>query len=155
MSDHSRPLNARGQQAAERMGAYLQAQGISPQAVLVSTSKRTRETLDQLHFSPLPAIISAMDELYLADPQKILEVLRGLSGEIGSVMVIGHNPGMHEVAAFLAQIGAVNAQPALERLSHGFPTSALAEFEIAGNWDELAPDCAKLVRLTVPADLPH
>ena len=78
-----------------------------------------------------------MEALYLASAAQLLEVLRDVAETVRSVMLIGHNPGMHELAQMLAGTQAMaDAGEAARRLAHGFPTGALAEFAIAGSWRE-------------------
>ena len=166
LSDHARTLNDRGRRAAATIGAYLAQGQIAPQAVLVSSARRTRQTFDLLALTPRPAIVAPMDELYLAEPGRILAILHGVDPAISSVMVIGHNPGIHTLAMTLAedepQTVPLNAPAGrsahdtrLARLAGGFPTGALAEFSLSGPWCDLAPGGATLTRLTTPYDLPE
>jgi phosphohistidine phosphatase len=129
--DHERPLSRRGREAARRIGERLPAALGTVDLVLCSTARRTRETaeLALAGFSPLPAI--AFEEgLYLAGRSALIRRLRGLDEAVGAVLVIGHNPGLHELALALAA-----ASPRHRALAAGkFPTAARASFAIAGPW---------------------
>jgi phosphohistidine phosphatase len=153
LADHDRPLDPEGQSAATVLRAAIDRLGIKPQLVLVSSARRTRETLERLEpLSGNPRILRST-ELYLASPSQILEQLVDVPLEIASVLVIAHNPGLHDLAMMLTgahgmSLGAQGSR----RLARGFPTAALAEFSVAGGWRSL-PDGARLVRFLTPQDL--
>jgi phosphohistidine phosphatase len=71
------------------------------------------------------------------------------------VLLIGHNPGLHELAIMLA--GTEDAQPhaAMQRLVAAYPTAALAEFSVPGSWRQLGAGGARLVRFLPPRELPR
>ena len=83
----------------------------------------------------------------------MLDVLRDVNETVRSVMLIGHNPGMHELAMLLA--GTSAASEAASRLLAGFPTAALAEFSVATQWRQLDAAGTRLVRFLTPRDLPE
>ncbi|HXR87105.1 MAG TPA: histidine phosphatase family protein [Stellaceae bacterium] len=144
--DASRPLMKRGGKAAAAMGEYLAELEPSPRLVLCSTSLRTRETLDEI----LPALADEPqlvfeDALYLASATRLLDRLRHLPEEATSVLLIGHNPGVHQLAASLA------SEPG--ELAESFPTAALAVLHIAGRWSTLRPRQAKLIDFKTPKAL--
>lgn len=154
LSDHSRPLNQRGRAAAAAMRAALLGLALSPDVVLVSSARRTLQTLEALEpWEETPPIIEPMDALYLATAPQILKVLNGVAETARSVMVIGHNPGLHELAVQLA--GTARDPADARRLAEGFPTGAMAEFVIPGAWRALAPGAAQLHRFVCPRDLPQ
>src|ERR1700756_4171866 len=101
-SDHARPLNPRGEQAAPRIGAYLRRHKLVPDLVLCSTATRARATWDLV----APSLgnrpeISYVDRLYGASARVLLDVMRHAPPEASSVLVLGHNPGLHEAATQL------------------------------------------------------
>lgn len=160
LSDHARPLNAAGRRTARLMRGALGGLGVVPELVLVSSARRTRQTLEALE--PWAATAGAtpqmrvLDSLYLASGDQILAVLRQVGDLAGRVMVIGHNPGLHELA--LALVGAPDGVGAVgaDQLSQGFPTGALAEFAVATEWAALQPGAGvRLVRFLCPRDLPE
>jgi phosphohistidine phosphatase len=153
LNDHDRPLDAEGRAAADAMRNALESLGLSPALVLVSSARRTRETLE--HLEPLPgdARIVKTNELYLASPRQILEQVANVPPETGSVMVIAHNPGLHDLAMTLVGAHAISlGHPSAMRVARGFPTAALAEFSVAGHWRGL-PQGARLIRFLTPNDL--
>ena len=157
MPDHARPLNARGKRAAVVMAAVMRDLGLAPDAVLVSSARRTLQTLEAL--SPLPdnPMVEPMDDLYLASWQGMLQTLRRMPETVRSVLLIGHNPGMHDLALALAGPEAMERgnAPGTKRLAGGYPTAALAEFAVATPWSALAQGEARLIRFIAPNDLPE
>src|SRR4051794_4815808 len=91
LSDHARPLNPRGLQAATAMRDAMTNLGLCPDLVLVSTAKRTRETLAALEPWPEPPRVEAMDGLYLASASSLLGTLLKVADTVRSVLVVGHN----------------------------------------------------------------
>jgi phosphohistidine phosphatase len=89
LDDHERPLSARGQRAVEVISSHLQTNGVAPQVVLCSTSRRTRETLEGIGVGGEHLIEPA---LYSATCEEVLVRLRELSEDVTSAMLIGHNP---------------------------------------------------------------
>ncbi len=151
MPDRDRPLNARGRRCAAAMRQAMHDLGLAPDVVLLSTSRRTVETLEALEpWDDMP-LIEPMDSLYLANPMQMLAALHGVAETVRSVLMIGHNPGMHDLALTLAGPRAMASGGTAERaLADGFPTAALAEFLIAGSWWDLREGGGRLVRFLTP-----
>ena len=130
--------------------------GLVPDVVLVSSARRTRQTLEALAPWDETPIIEPMDQLYLATPSQILGIIRGVSETVRSLMVVGHNPGLHDVAMLLAGARAMASDGAMTQLlAAGFPAGALAEFTVARSWGELDEGGGRLVRFLCPRDLPE
>ena len=142
LDDHARPLAPRGRRAADLVRDHLRREGIRPTLVLCSTARRARETLERV--KPTGEHVIEPD-LYGATEASITERLKRLPEEVDSVMVIGHNPAMHELV--LALSGGDRA------VQYKFPTAALATLTFDGPWDDLAPGRAELAALVRPKDL--
>lgn len=153
LSDHSRPLNARGRASAAAMRQAMLGLALSPDVVLVSSARRTLQTLEALEPWEETPLIEPMDALYLATAEQLLKVLNGVTETVRSVLVIGHNPGLHDLALQLA--GSARDAADARRLAEGFPTGALAEYVVPGPWGGLRPGAARLHRFVCPRDLPH
>ncbi|MGC9270527.1 SixA phosphatase family protein [Acidiphilium sp.] len=153
-ADHARALSPAGRDAAMRMRGCLRALGIEPDVVLVSSARRTRETLDSIAFWDDQPNIEVLDALYMASPARLLEVLGGLRETVRSVMLVGHNPGLHDLALSLAA-GAPRESPAFQALHEGFPTARLADFVIMTPWRDLRAGAARLQRVVDPPSLPR
>ncbi len=161
LPDQDRPLSPRGRRAASLMRQAMRDLGLAPDLVLLSPSQRTRETLEALEPWDDAPLIETVDRLYLATAPQLLEALRGVAETVRSVMLIAHNPGMHELAMLLAGPRGTAARHGhghdrdIERLTAGYPTAALAEFGIAGPWQQLGSGGGQLIRFLRPRDLPQ
>jgi phosphohistidine phosphatase len=151
MPDRDRPLNARGRRTIAMMRQAMLDLGLAPDLILVSTARRTQETLEALEpFDDAP-LIEQMDSLYLANPMQLLAALHGVAETVRSVLLIGHNPGLHDLAMNLAGPRAMASGGEPNRaLAAGFPTGALAEFVVAGSWGDLREGGGRLVRFLTP-----
>jgi phosphohistidine phosphatase len=120
--DRDRPLNDRGRRAANIISEYLRSHDMFPELVVCSSARRAVETLESL--APdleHAAEVDLEDDLYLADAATLLERIRSVPAGVPSLMIIGHNPGMHELAVNLASEG-----EQLTELTDKFPTAAVA-----------------------------
>jgi phosphohistidine phosphatase len=148
-SDRDRELNTRGHKDARRMGAYMARHALLPELALVSPARRTRETWDGIA-SALPGDVPVTieDRLYDSGPETILAALRDVEPEVGALLVVGHNPGLHESARLLIASGDVEAR---ERLNEALPTSGLAVIDFAViDWQKLHPRSGRLERFVTP-----
>ncbi|HET6609966.1 MAG TPA: histidine phosphatase family protein [Rhodopila sp.] len=151
ISDRDRPLNARGRRAAAAMRQAMRDLGLVPDLILVSPSRRTTETLDALEPWEETPLIEPMESLYLADPPQLLAALHGVAETVRSVMLIAHNPGLHDLAVSLTgPHGLAHGGAAEKALAAGFPTAALAEFMVTGSWWDLREGGGRLVRFLTP-----
>ena len=150
LPDRERPLAARGRRDAAALGARLARRRLAIDRVLCSPSARTRETLALLALDPATPVTFA-EPLYLASARTLLTRLRRMPPRTRSVLVIGHDPGLEQLARSLAERG---RKQALQRLARGFKTGALAELSISEDgWRALSPGTAYLERFTRPRDL--
>ena len=152
LRDHDRPLNPRGREAAPRIGAYMALHALVPDLILASTAKRVTETLEHL----LPAFktrpnVTSEPRIYDAGSNTLLAVLKEAPRSAHSLLLVGHNPGMAELAALLIASGDVDAR---QRLIEKFPTAALAVIDFAfDDWGKLHPRAGRLDRFVVPRTL--
>ena len=154
MPDRDRPLNARGRRSAASMRQAMRDLGLAPDVVLVSSARRTMETLEALEPWDDTPLVEPLDSLYLANPIQLTAALHGVAETVRSVLLIGHNPGLHDLAMDLAGARAMESGGVNERaLAKGFPTGALAEFVVAGSWWDLREGGGRLVRFLTPAML--
>jgi phosphohistidine phosphatase len=150
LADRDRPLAGRGKRAAKAVAGHLEAEGIRPDLVLCSPARRTRDTLERVEAAFGDQVETRFDEaLYGASEAELLACLRALAREIDSVMVIGHNPGLEELALALASQGAQ-----LARMREKYPTAALATIDLpAEDWRAIEPGSGKLIAYVRPRDL--
>ena len=152
VEDKDRPLNTRGRQAARLMAGYIARSCFHPALVLVSTSRRTRETWDIIEPRLEGTSAAIEDGLYEAGKGDLLHRLRKVDDHIGSVMVIGHNPGLARLAEGL--VGHNGDPESLERLTGKFSTGALAVIDLdIAHWGEIEAGTGRLVVYTRPKDV--
>jgi phosphohistidine phosphatase len=149
LPDHDRPLAGRGRRAAKAIARHMREHGVEPELVLCSTARRARETLDRIASALGSPTVRVESEIYAASAPALLERLRGVPDTVESVMVIGHNPGLQELALELARPASATSE-----LAAKYPTAALATLAFdASSWQELDRDTAELVELVRPRDL--
>jgi phosphohistidine phosphatase len=150
--DLDRTLNERGLDDAATMGAFLVRHRLVPDRAVVSPARRTRETWERLAAAfPKPPPADFDDRLYESRVETILEVLRETEPTTHTLLVIGHNPGLHESARLLIATGDVEAR---ERLNEALPTAGLVVIDFAETgWRKLHPRGGRLERFVTPRSL--
>ncbi len=147
LDDFDRPLAGRGLKAAPKMGAAMRDYNLKPDLILCSPSVRTRQTLSMAAPDAwdTPPEVRFEEALYEASPQTLFKTLRKIPAKIAHVMIIGHNPGLQELALALAPPGSA----AREEFKDKLPTAAVASFDFAiERWSELMPGTGQL-RLSI------
>jgi phosphohistidine phosphatase len=142
--DHDRPLADRGRRQAGLAGAWIAEHQPTVDRILCSTAERARQTLSA---TGLDIPVSYLEAIYGADPDELIDVLRQVDSDEVTVLVIGHAPGLPDLAEELAGSGSDLA--ALDRLRAGFPTSAMAVLAITGDWWAIGPGRGALVDFVV------
>src|SRR3954451_9727604 len=124
VEDHERPLAERGRKAAPAIGRYMADQELVPDLAVVSTARRAQETW-ALAAQALGTDVPRREEgrIYEAGPAAILDTVRQTAPGIGTLLLVGHNPGFEDLAAELVGGG---DKDALARLRTKFPTAGLA-----------------------------
>jgi phosphohistidine phosphatase len=150
IDDHDRPLAPRGRRAAARIADYATKRAIRPDLILCSSAMRARQTLERIAPSlGGDAEIHIERSLYGATEDRLLERLQALPDEVHSVMMIGHNPGVQDLALLLAREG-----PLRSTLGHKFPTAGLATLAFGGvGWKDLDTESGELVDFVAPRGL--
>jgi phosphohistidine phosphatase len=152
LPDHDRPLAPRGTKATRALARHLRESNVRPALVLCSTAVRARQTLDGVSASLGDDVdIWFEDDLYGATDDELLDRVRRLPAAVPSVMVVGHNPGLEDLA--LTLIGGGDER-ALAHLHTKFPTGALASLLLPADWKNLGAGEARLTGYVVPRDLP-
>ena len=151
LRDFGRPLNGRGWKAAKTMGREMRERGLTPDLVLLSPSARTTETLARLE-EGFGARFEKVEErsIYLAETETLLDLVRNAPATADHLMVVGHNPGMHELVLALAK----GPQDLREEAAVKFPTGALAEISFdVGDWSEVTAGSGCIRSFLKPRDL--
>jgi len=162
VADHDRPLARRGIRAAPVMGRWLREAGLLPGQVLCSTARRARETWQyaQPGLAATPPVTFDA-RIYEGAAADLLALIREVPPATGTLLLVGHNPAIEDLALLLAAAPGAAAGPGpggsrpgdLERMRSKFPTAAIAVLESAGTWPGLAPGRARLTAFVTPGDV--
>jgi phosphohistidine phosphatase len=156
LSDSARPLSKRGERTAPLMGRVMAREGYIPDRILCSTAKRAVET-GKLVIAALTRKpdYQELEELYMATPREILATIGEQAGNADSILVIGHNPGLGDLATWLVNEGKARD---ISRLKEKFPTAGLAVIDLpVDNWRDLSDSAVRnwggrLIRFATPRD---
>jgi phosphohistidine phosphatase len=150
--DRDRALIERGRKDAARIGAYMASHGLTPERVVLSPAVRVQQTWQQAAaaMQPAPAAMTA-EKLYDATVHAIFAVIKDAPASAHTLLVLGHNPGLHELALMLVASGDVETR---ERLREKLPTCGLAIVDFAlDDWRKLHPHSGRLERFVSPKTL--
>jgi phosphohistidine phosphatase len=150
--DYDRVLQERGRSDAALVGTYLVRHEFVPDAVLVSPAARTRETWEVAAAAfPRSPAVTFDERIYNASAQTLLQVVKEAGRRVSTLLVIGHNPGLHELGTLLVGVGDLEAR---QRFNEQFPTAALAVIDFALDaWSKLHPAAGRLERFVRPRKL--
>jgi len=151
LPDRDRPLAPRGRRDAPLIGARIAEMGAAPAVVVSSPTVRTRETWSLIEPHLPGAQIRYENRLYEASAETILEVARSVPDEAATALILGHNPGLQDLAERLPAGG---SPAALALLGRGFPTAAFALFEFtAESWRAVEAGGGRLEAFVIPREL--
>jgi phosphohistidine phosphatase len=152
--DHDRPLSKRGRKAAATMRQLFKSEKLSPDLIYVSSAQRTLQTLELLQPWDRPPKVEVKKALYMASAPQIMELLREIPDTAHAVLLIGHNPGLQELAILLLDGDDQATKDALgRRLADAYPTGALAQFALDCSWSRIGRGAGRLTRFVVPREL--
>jgi len=149
--DRDRKLTARGRADAPVIGAYLARHGLVPQLVLLSPVTRAEETwaLIAPTFTKAPRVVKD-ERIYNANPEALIALIRQVR-DAQALLVVGHNPGLHDLAVRLIASGDIATR---ERVNEKLPTSGLVVIDLSiDDWSRLHPDSGRLERFVTPRSL--
>ena len=154
VEDHERPLAERGRKACLLMGRYMADEALLPDLAVVSTARRATETWRLLH-SAFARDVARQDEprIYEAPASAMLELIRQTGPRVRTLLLVGHNPGMHDLALQLIgpRLTENAARSALSRLQQKYPTAGLAVIDFTiGRWSDASPGLGRLDRFETP-----
>ena len=151
LRDFDRPLNGRGRKSAKAMGRELRERGLAPDLVLLSPSARTTETLARVE-EGFGASFEKVEErsIYLAETEALVALIRNAPAKSDRLMIVGHNPGMHELVLLLAN----GPRDLREEAAAKFPTGAMAEISFdVGDWSDVTPGSGFIRSFLKPREL--
>ena len=142
LADFERPLKGRGREAAEAMGRFLASKKVHLSLLISSPSIRTRQTVDIVQKHAKLGVEPQFDQrIYEASLATLVQVVSEIPDDQKTAMIVGHNPGMEELLAFLT------------RESRHVPTGALARISLESVWKEAGRSSGKLDWFVTPKDL--
>jgi len=161
--DHDRPLARRGKRDAPAIGRWLRDAGLLPDQVLCSTARRARKTwqLTRAGLGTSPPV-SFDGRVYQASAEQLLDLIRQTSQAVRTLLVVGHDPAIPELALSLAVAvpsdyadagSGTELSVMVDRMQTKFPTAAVAVFELTGDWDQVTRGSARLTCFMRPLDL--
>jgi len=144
LADFERPLKGRGREAAEQIGVFLASKKVNISALIVSPAVRTRQTIDIVLRQVALGVEPRFDQrIYEASLSTLVQVVSEIEDDRQTAMLVGHNPGMEELLAFLT------------RESRHMPTCALARIALdSASWKDVGRGMGKLEWFVTPKDLP-
>lgn len=151
LGDFYRPLNRRGIGAAELIGAEMRRRGLAFDLVLASPATRVVETLEHLERSYGESLRPRFDRrIYAAPAAMLLELVQAVDESGQWVLLVGHNPGLHELAVLLAEPG----EALRESIARAYPTAALAMLQLpVESWADVRPGTAQVADFVKPREL--
>jgi phosphohistidine phosphatase len=152
LKDQDRGLASRGRDSAPRVGAYMAHHALIPDLVLSSTATRARDTwglVAEAFRAPPPVTFEA--RLYETAPKTLFDVIKSTKRDVHVLLVVGHNPGLRDLAELLIASGDVDAR---QRMLEKFPTAGLAVIDFpVDDWAKLHPRSGRLDRFVAPRQL--
>ena len=151
--DFDRPLNDRGRRGAAVMGKHMSDHGLRWDRIIASPAARVTQTIEiATQAAQIKAAVRWDRGCYLASSPTLLDRLREQEGDPGSILMIGHNPGLEDVIFDLVPDD--GRSPLRDMVEEKFPAAAYAVLELdIDSWSDLADGCGRLVHLTRPRDL--
>lgn len=146
--DFERSLVSRGIEESRQVGSYLAEEGIIPDLALVSPAFRTRETWQAAALALGDVAVRFEPDLYLSSSDQVLHVIQEHGADAKTLILVGHNPSLHDLAVELVDHG---DRYAFARMREHFPTAAFAVLDLAqGTWRDLKRHAMRLDRFRVP-----
>lgn len=150
--DRIRALIERGRRDAGKIGAYMETHALVPDRVVLSPAKRVQETWKYMAnaFKRAPGATTT-EQIYAATPHDVLAVILSAPASAHSLLIVGHNPALQEVALMLVASGDIDAR---EMLREKLPTAGLVIIDFAfDDWSKVHPQCGRLERFVTPKTL--
>lgn len=149
-TDKARPLTDQGKSDTIALGKYLCSKKYEPELCMVSTATRTQQSFENICANAKIDKVQHKDEIYSASRGQLFSMLQDIDDTVSSVLLIGHNPAIYELAAMLAANGADNF---MSRLSMGHPPASFCAFDApCEKWADLDPDACSIIDHAVPFD---
>ena len=152
LTDFDRPLNKRGRKAAKKIGRELKGRGLAFDQIVSSPAQRAKETVERFRIGYEQDCSVRFDPtIYLASTGTLLGLVNGLPDDAGTVMIVGHNPGFHDIVLRLTR---ENGDGLREKVGANFPTGAFALIDFpADKWADVEPATGEIRQVIFPREL--
>ncbi|MEA3001422.1 MAG: phosphohistidine phosphatase [Sphingomonadales bacterium] len=148
--DFDRPLNPRGRRAAQIVGREMRSLGLGFDRILASPARRVVETIEEVASAFGPLQPDYDERIYLAPAAALAELVRETPDDVERLLIVGHNPGLEELALLLAGCDG----PLRTEVQVKYPTGTLAEIDLpVAHWSEVIPGSGTIARFIRPRDL--
>ena len=149
VDDHERPLAKRGRTTCSLMGRYMADEALLPDLTIVSTARRARESWELVRPAFAQDIVEHDEpRIYEASASAILDVVRKTRPDVHTLLLVGHNPGLHELALKLIGDGSSSD---LSRLQQKYPTAGLVVIDFKfRRWSKISATLGRLERFETP-----
>lgn len=155
--DLSRVLVERGRQDAAKMGAYMATHKLTPDRVILSPAARSQQTWQHMAGAKARAASATvpdtktLEQIYDASADDIAGAIAEQPANVQVLLIVGHNPGLHDAALTLIASGSIDAR---ELLREGLPTTGLVVIDFQFDaWSKLHPQSGRLDRFVIPKSL--
>ncbi|HEX8571706.1 MAG TPA: histidine phosphatase family protein [Allosphingosinicella sp.] len=149
--DFDRPLNPRGRRAARTVAGEMKAQGLAFDRILASPARRVMETVEEVVAGYGPLEPEYDQRLYLASTATLLEIVRAVPDSVERLLLVGHNPGLEELALCLSRRDQAELRTQVELK---YPTGTVAQIALpVQRWSEVSAGTGRIERFIRPRDL--
>jgi len=151
-TDFERPLNKRGRKAAKKVGRELRSRGLTFDQIVSSPATRARETVDRfaLGYEAMPEV-RLEPSLYMCSTGTLISVINCLPDDAGTVMIVGHNPGFHDIVLRMTK---PDGNGLRAKVGANYPTGAFALIDFAVNrWADVEPSSGEIRQVIFPREL--
>lgn len=152
LTDFDRPLNKRGRKAAKKVGNELRERGLSFDRIVCSPAQRAKETVERFErgYESLPEL-SFEPRLYMCSTGTLIDVINNLPDEAQTVMIVGHNPGFHDIVLRMTK---PNGDGLREKVGANYPTGAFALIDFpTDHWADVEPASGEIRQVIFPREL--
>ena len=152
LTDFDRPLNKRGRKAAKKMGRILRERGLAFGQIVSSPAQRAKETVERFRIGyEQDCDVRFEPSIYLASTGTLLGLVNGLSDDAGTVMIVGHNPGFHDIVLRLTR---ENGDGLRDKVGANFPTGAFALIDFpVEKWADVEPASGEIRLVIFPREI--
>ena len=152
LNDLDRPLNPRGRDAARRVGRELKRRDLRFDLILASPAERVRQTLAEAGEELGESLEAQFDRrIYLAEPETLIALVRNVPDDVGSLLLVGHNPGTEQAVRAITEDDSNGFRT---KAAAKYPTGAMAIIDLpVDRWADVGAEKGRISALILPREL--